>query len=284
MIENLVRRLGDDSDAALVAGTRYSLSLFGMIGFACMSSETMRGTIDVCVRYQDLLFTLARADQVIEGERTRLEIDPSGLPAGIRRFVVDHAIATAWTAFADLLGHPMPDDAQIVVSHERPVYAGSYETLLGVMPEFGGPGNFIDLSNAFLDRPRPAADPISLGLCERDCRALLKRREAEGGTRGIVYDRLSRASAAVPSMTMLATDLNMSVRSIRRRLEAEGTSFREIDQQVRRERAEALLSDPSANLAEIADSLGYWSESGFVRAFQRWHGMPPGRWRSANLS
>src|SRR5581483_4474825 len=65
VIENIVRRLGDESDIGLVAGTRYSLGLFGMIGFACMSSPTLRRTIDVTIRYQDLLFTLARADQVV---------------------------------------------------------------------------------------------------------------------------------------------------------------------------------------------------------------------------
>jgi AraC-like DNA-binding protein len=71
-------------------------------------------------------------------------------------------------------------------------------------------------------------------------------------------------------------------RTVRRQLGAEGTSFRKIEQQVRRERAEALLAEPGLTLTEIATSLGYWSESGFVRAFRRWHDTTPGRWRSAS--
>jgi AraC-like DNA-binding protein len=283
LIENMVRRLEEESGVALVAGTRYSLSLFGMIGFACMSSPTMRGTLDVSVRYQDLLFTLARASEVPGQDTTRLEIDPSDLPPEIRRFVIDHAIATAWTAFTDLNGAPI-SQARIELAHPRPSYAERYPELLGVEPTFAGEGNFIELDNSFLDRPRPAADPVALELCERDCRALLARREAEGGTRGLVYDRLSRATGVMPSLTMIASDLNMSVRTVRRRLDAEGTSFRSIDQQVRRERAEELLADRTLNLGQIATSLGYWSESGFVRAFRRWHGTTPGRWRDLTLT
>ena len=280
LIENMVRRLGDDSGVALVAGTRYTLGLFGMIGFACMSSPTMRATIDVTVRYQDLLFTLARAGQVVGRDTTRLEIDATQLPQAVQRFVVDHAIATAWTALTDLNGGAITQ-ARIVLAHPPPNYARRYLDLLGSDPEFGGPGNFIELENSFLDQPRPATDPLALQLCEKECRALLARREAEGGVRGLVYDRLSRATGLVPSITMIASDLNMSERTVRRRLEQEGTSFREIDQHVRRERAEALLAEPGLTLTEIATSLGYWSESGFVRAFRRWHATTPGRWRWA---
>jgi AraC-like DNA-binding protein len=279
VIENIVGRLGDESEIGLVAGTRYSLGLFGMIGFACMSSPTLRGTIDVTIRYQDLLFTLARADQVAGPESTQLEIDASLLPTAIQRFAVDHAIATAWTALTDLNGAPLTG-AHIGIAHPRPAYAGRYRELLGTAPAFEAEANFIEIDNALLDRPRVATDPVALELCERDCRALLARRAAEGGVRGLVYDRLSRASGVVPSMTLVAADLNMSVRTVRRQLDLEHTSFREIEQRVRRERAEALLEDPALTLAAIADRLGYWSESGFLRAFHRWHGMTPGRWRA----
>ena len=203
-----------------------------------------------------------------------------GIAQLIRRFVVDHAIATAWTALTDLNGGVIAQ-GRIVLAHPPPTYARRYVDLLGTEPEFDGPGTFIELENSFLDRPRPATDPVALQVCEKECRALLARREAEGGTRGLVYDRLSRSNGVVPSMTMVASDLNMSERTARRHLEAEGTSFREIEQQVRRERAEALLAEPGLTLTEVATSLGYWSESGFVRAFRRWHDTTPGRWRSA---
>jgi AraC-like DNA-binding protein len=243
-----------------------------------MSSPTLRGTLEITLRYQDLTFTLARAEQVREGSTTCLRIDASELPPDIRRFVVDHAIATAWVALAALSGSDL-HLARIVLGHRRPEYAHRYRELLGVDPRFDGPGNWIALDDALLDKPRPQADPVALEMCERDCRALLERRHAEGGARGIVYDRLSRATGVMPSMAMVASDLTVSVRTLRRALEAEGTSFRAIDETVRRERAEALLVDRQMTLEQIASSLGYATSAALVRAFRRWHGTTPGQWR-----
>jgi AraC-like DNA-binding protein len=277
LIENIVRHFGDASDVALEAGTRYSLAVFGMLGFACLSSPTMRGTIETTLRYQDLLFTLARAEQVAARGMTRLRVDPSGLPSPLRRFVVDHAIATAWVALTDLNGGPLTG-ARIELSHQRPPYAERYQELLGIQPAFGRPDNFIALNDTLLDRPRRQADPVALALCERDCRALLARRRSEVGTRGLVQERLRRATGLMPTMTMVAADLNTSLRTLRRSLEAEGTSFRAIDEIVRRERAEELLAN-GLGLEAIAGDLGYATSAAFVRAFRRWHGTTPGRWR-----
>jgi len=88
----------------------------------------------------------------------------------------------------------------------------------------------------------------------------------------------------MPSMTMVASDLNMSVRTLRRSLEAEGTSFRAIDQAVRRQRAEELLAEDQLSLERIAEFLGYATSAAFVRAFKRWRGTTPGRWRSGSMA
>lgn len=282
LIENMVAGFGKDSDIPLVAGSRYSLGVFGMLGFACMSAPTMRDTLEITLRYQDLTFTLARAEQVRNGSTTYLRIDASGLPDRIRRFVVDHAIATAWVALTDLNGAPL-SDARIAIEHPRPPYAERYHELLGVEPTFGSQASHIALRDAFLNRPRPQVDPVALEMCERDCRALLARRQAKSGAKGIVHERLRRAAGVMPSMEMVARDLNVSVRTLRRSLDAEGTSFRAIDEAVRRQRAEALLLD-GQSLEQIATSLGYATSAALVRAFRRWHDTTPGRWRKAQLA
>jgi AraC-like DNA-binding protein len=93
-----------------------------------------------------------------------------------------------------------------------------------------------------------------------------------------VRERLARASMW-PSMKTVAADLNVSVRTLARRLEEEGTSFREIDDAARRARAEALLTETSQSLEQVAAAVGYATNSAFVRAFRRWHATPPGAWR-----
>ena len=75
----------------------------------------------------------------------------------------------------------------------------------------------------------------------------------------------------------VAAELKLSERSLRRRLTEEGTSFRELLQDARKERAQTILSKPGVSLAIAAEQLGYSDAAAFSRAFKEWTGFSPGR-------
>ncbi|CDO35340.1 MULTISPECIES: AraC family transcriptional regulator [Novosphingobium] len=75
----------------------------------------------------------------------------------------------------------------------------------------------------------------------------------------------------------VAAELKLSERSLRRRLTEEGTSFRELLQEARKERARTILSKPGISLAVAAEQLGYSDTAVFSRAFKDWTGVSPGR-------
>jgi len=82
----------------------------------------------------------------------------------------------------------------------------------------------------------------------------------------------------------VARALHVSVRTLQRRLTAAKTSYREELDQVRSELARQYLQDPTVAIAEVALLLGFADQSSFHRAFERWTGDPPGRWRAARLT
>jgi AraC-like DNA-binding protein len=123
-----------------------------------------------------------------------------------------------------------------------------------------------------------------LRQCEEQCRTLIERRRATIGISGLVREQLVRAPQIWPSMETIAAALAMSTRTLGRRLTEEGTSFREIEASARRERAETLLRQPTCTIEQISDALGYATCSAFVRAFKRWHHVPPGAWRHAQTT
>jgi len=63
----------------------------------------------------------------------------------------------------------------------------------------------------------------------------------------------------------------------------QGLSFREVLDDLRNERAEHLLSNRSLSVFEVAQRLGFEEQASFTRAFRRWTGMAPQRWRQAHL-
>ena len=84
----------------------------------------------------------------------------------------------------------------------------------------------------------------------------------------------------VPTARRVASALGMSERTFARRLQAEGTSFRQLVDDVRRDMARSYLSDPELTLAQVAYLLGYADQSAFSNSFRRWTGQSPRRFRS----
>ncbi len=96
-----------------------------------------------------------------------------------------------------------------------------------------------------------------------------------------VRDRLLAADGLRVGMDVVAADLAMDVRTLRRRLADEGTGYRALVDEVRLTLAEELLATRALSVEQVARRLGYGDASSFVRAFTRWTGVPPGRFRPA---
>ncbi|MGB1498436.1 helix-turn-helix transcriptional regulator, partial [Alloalcanivorax venustensis] len=79
----------------------------------------------------------------------------------------------------------------------------------------------------------------------------------------------------------MAAALALSPRSLRRKLEQEGVSYREIVEEERKQLAIQLLENTEMKIDELAAHLGYTDAGGFVRAFRRWLGCSPRDYREA---
>lgn len=282
LIQNLVAAFADEPGVGLEAGGRYTVATFGMLGFATLTSPTLRDSLEIALRYQDLGFTLARARLVTEPDLTFIELDATHVPAGIQRFVVDHQIATFWAAFPAIAG--TPPSPRLDLTFPRPADADRYTTMFGTRPRFAQPRNRLGLPNDYLDRPLPQADPTALALCERQCLEVLARRKAQVGVTGVVRDRLTRATHGIPTMEQIARDLHTTTRTLHRSLRQEGTTFRALDTEVRIQRAHDLLIDTDFSIETIADQLGYATTSAFSNAFKRWQGLSPQQFRRARAA
>jgi AraC-like DNA-binding protein len=85
-------------------------------------------------------------------------------------------------------------------------------------------------------------------------------------------------------MVLAARELGLSVRSLRRHLEDEGASFRELTQAALHDAACSMLRNPAITLQSIAHALGFSDSSAFHRAFRRWSALTPAEYRSKFLS
>ena len=71
----------------------------------------------------------------------------------------------------------------------------------------------------------------------------------------------------------------MSARTLRRRLEREGTSYQRIKDNARRDAAISLLRGDGLTVSEVAERVGFSDPSAFHRSFKKWTGLSPGSFR-----
>ena len=107
--------------------------------------------------------------------------------------------------------------------------------------------------------------------------SMLYRRDRATVTR--VRDLIRHALPASLSQDDVAAQLHMSPRTLHRRLDEEGSSFRTIKEALRRDLALSRLTKTGHSIARVAADLGYADTSAFYRAFTGWTGMSPERYR-----
>lgn len=142
--------------------------------------------------------------------------------------------------------------------------------------------SFIHVPTHILDVPCRFPDPVAYRMALSELRRALERE----GTPSSVTEFVSRAIERAPgssSLSRVAEAMGMSVSTLKRRLEAEGTTFREVRESVLRERAIVLLLDPALPMSQIAVDLGYSDLANFHHAFKRWTRRSPGEFRRAGI-
>ncbi|WP_245672802.1 AraC family transcriptional regulator [Aldersonia kunmingensis] len=274
IVRNLVGSLGAEPDAGLRLGSKYRVTTFGIFGFACVSSPTLWDAISLSLRYLELSFTFCIPTVEQTAGEFVATLHDEGVPLDVRQFLVERDLTAMYVVMADLLGYGLPL-RRIELKIPRPSYAGLFTELFGVEPEFDRPANVFACDVAELERPLPQSNSHTLSMCEAQCRDLVTRRRVRTGIAHDVRDRLISVSGAPAGIEEVAESMNLSVRTLRRRLTEAGTSYRELLDEVRHALAEEMLGTTPLSVSDVAVRLGYGEASSFIYAFKRWTGTTP---------
>jgi AraC-like DNA-binding protein len=163
-----------------------------------------------------------------------------------------------------------------LVALRRPAAAERevYEQALGAPAVFNQPADSCRFRAAALRAPIPHADPAVR-------RALVPHAEHRISQRRAPWSATVSELAAAGTFELAAASgaLAVSPRTLQLRLDREGTSFAALIDAARKERALALLAEPGLPISAIAAQTGFATPSAFTRAFRRWTGLPPSRYR-----
>ena len=269
------------ADLAAAIAERYQPGDYGLVGFVAMSSPTLGDALVQVERYMGLwtddpglrLHDDGRVEVVY---RTQL-VERRGLHLATEATLTEVLHASRLVAQRRLIPrevrfrHPAPD-----IETGR----ASVEDFFGVPPRFDAQTTWIHFDPADLTLPLPRGD-VQLGAFLRHLAtdALVSR--ASPDTLGArLHEILAEELRwGIPSIDVVAHRLGMSSRTLRRRLDEEGTTFRDAIDETRAAMARAYVRDRRMPLTEVSFLLGFSEPSAFHRAFKRWTGSTPGAFR-----
>lgn len=277
VVGNIVSRLGDRPGLGVDVGGFSTLGRLGVLGFAFLTSATVREGFERILPYQALLPSHVRFSIDTDAERDYVIADDDDIPAEIRPFIVERDLAGL---AAVLAGANIPiavEWVETTLDEQRARrLAQTWSLTADVRPN--RPRNRIAAARGTLDTALPQADPNTTRVFERQCRELLDGRLSRVGVAGQVRSRILHDQRSFPSMQAIADELHLDPRTLRRKLTDEGTSFRELIAGARRTQAEQLLAT-NVSIETIARQLGYAETASFTHAFARWTGMAPSEFR-----
>lgn len=287
VISNLLGLTAHPAGLGLQVGLNYHLSAYGILGYGLMSSTTGADALALGRRFLPLTYAFTTIAHRQEGEYDLLQFEaPADLAPVLQRFVVERAMAATSRLLLDVIGN------DFVLAAFKLQYPGipkntasTLSRILGARIQFSAEANLLSFRHAYLVRKLPQANPITAAMCERMCTELIDRRRTGLRTATFIQEYLnSLPGNNLPDLQDIARLLNTSDRTLKRWLQKEGTSFRQLLATTHHAKADALLADGRLSLSEVAEALGFSDLSTFSQAYKRWTGVAPSLARKSFVS
>lgn len=271
----------DDPCFALVAARCWHPTNFHGLGFAWLASTNLKEAIERTIRYFRIVTSDPEQLYLVEHDnRYEFIMDAT--------HVVHRALDEEYDLFLALLVDMCRSSCEstlnlqhVALQRPEPYCAKDFETYFAAPVTFSATQNAVVFNKTDLERALPTAN-AELALANEQ---IVQRCLARMVHSDIVMQVKTKLIQELPSGNIseeiIAEDLYMSQRSLQRRLREEGTTYKELLNETRRDLAAQYIKASSVSINEITYLLGFSEPSNFSRAFKRWTGVSPSEYRQS---
>ena len=249
-----------------------------LIEYLLRNCATVGEALQMMVRYTPLLIDADRQSLTVSGREARLQLRTgTDVPAAAELFAglvmrrSQEIYGPAWTVLS------------VSFSHDAQGPIGRYDRLFHAPVHFGMPFNEITFNRDLLEMPQPGADARLKNILIPQAEELLSMLAPPARPQSFV-ERVEQTLAdgladGDPSLTRVADRLQLSIRTVQRRLRDAGVTHRDVVRKLRLDLASRSLAGAKVSQRQLARALGYSGAGAFHRAFKRWSGLTPGQVR-----
>lgn len=275
--EEIPALVGDDA-FGLHAAELVGAMPYNVVDYVCAQGPTLREAIARLLRYQRLYVEDVELALALAGDEATLSMRLRSAPCAPRHLA--EFITATWQQRARVLAGRTFGLRRATFQHAAPADIEPHRRVYGAPLGFRAATNSLVFHADILDLPVLGADPSLGALLERHAAEQLARLPARDDLVQRVKAQLLRAlPGEVPAIDATARALGSGARTLQRALKAEGTTFQQVVDEVRRDLALAHLRDPQRTVSEVAFLVGFTEVAAFTRAFRRWTGEVPSAYR-----
>jgi AraC-like DNA-binding protein len=271
------RRLGDPL-FGLTLAPAIPLGAMSLLDYVAMSSADVGAALAAVARYSPLMSDAEWLGLTVHGNEARFRFhNGADIPYAIEMIVGLFVRRTR-----ELFG---PDWAikRVNFAHLPQGSRATYDRICQVPVQFGAPFTEAVFARELLSKPMPGADQHLNSVLTAEAEAALEALAGPSATPSFITTVVRTLEDGLReqdlTLSRMAEQLGVSVRTLQRRLRAAGISHRGLVRDVREGIAHRSLAT-HVSQGQIARSLGYSGAGAFQRAFKRWSGMTPGQHRS----
>lgn len=256
-------------------GARDMFVSFGVLGLAIRSAENLGAAMQVGLELHQSAGSLMDVGAELIGDTFALRAyerhpEPELLP-----FLCEELFCSVLVTVRTVLEMPQQTPEFVQVSYPAPAYAQRYREFFGCPVLFNADGNRLAFPDPLWSQRLPRADPATHAVAVAACRDMLAGDDQSTDVVRTVETMLRDSVRDPLSMAQIAKRLNMTERTLRRRLRAGGQQFTTLRDKVRSERARYLVRETAMPIHAIATEVGFTDPREFRRAYIKWTGHPP---------
>jgi AraC-like DNA-binding protein len=282
VIANMIHLTGNDA-LGFELGQEIEFSDFGIVGYALMSSRSMRDVINLwssyCHSLVGVMLRIALEEKPKSWRVTFTEVVPMG---SLLRFCVEENLTFGKWIGESVVGHPIRFSS-VELAYPAPGHRSLYRKIFGTDHIiFNAPVSAVNVISPPVEvTARDHKNTELFEICQQYCQQVMRQITAERPLALKVRNLFLHSSGQIPNLNEVARTLNLSPRSLRRHLAAEGVTFQQLINEFRCDLSKEYLKSSALTNQEIAFLLGYQDVKAFLRAFRNWTGTTTTEYRKS---
>lgn len=260
---------------------QFPVTAHGLLGIVVMTSPTLEYALEAALKFYPLVMPAYSIQKREVRDQLHLVFEPL-VDFGVVSEAVSEIIIGAFNSIQKYVA-PHHIMLEVQFRHQNRFPLEAYQGFADVHRlHFGQPENKLILPKANLHFPISTANKVTLLQFEKELEKQILRFRRQLSLRERVAEYLHGkvADNENVSIELAAEAFFLSSRTLSRKLSAEGASFSDLVTETRIKVASELLRHSTKSIGQIADYVGFASDSSFCRAFKKWSGMSPTEFRA----